>query len=314
LLKFIWTCLILLLLATPASAVDLPLLANAEVSGTQVSLRDLLSAADAARLDQLAGPIQLFQAPEPGNKRKVSRETLARLVERQVADEQLHLSGAASVTITRAGIWIEPEEMEAVLVDYLKTAAADLPGVELSLENIYLPPRFMVPTGKIAYQVIPAQPQVVGSRRLTLITRVDGQLIANQSMRVVLKARAQVVVTTTDLKRGETLTAADLQLQQMDISDLNEPFLAVDELIGKQLKQTVRQGQALQRNQLEFPPMIKRGERVTIQASNPGLMLKASGEARQNGELGDMIRVRNIGSQREVVCRVLAAGLVSVEF
>jgi flagella basal body P-ring formation protein FlgA len=172
----------------------------------------------------------------------------------------------------------------------------------------------MVPTGKIAYQVIPAQPQVVGSRRLTLITRVDGQLIANQSIRVELKAQAQVVVTTTDLKRGETLTAPDLQLQQMDISDLNEPFLAVDELIGKQLKQTVRQGQALQRNQVEFPPMIKRGERVTIQASNPGLMLKASGEARQNGELGDMIRVRNIGSQREVVCRVLAAGLVSVEF
>jgi flagella basal body P-ring formation protein FlgA len=201
-----------------------------------------------------------------------------------------------------------------VLSDYLVSAAADLPGVKLNFENIYLPPRFIVPSGKIEYQVIPAKPQVIGSRRMTLITRVDGEVVANQSIRVVLNARAQVVVTTKDIKRGESLTSADLSLAQQDISDLEEPFFAMDNLIGKQLKRTLRQGQPLQRNQVEFPPMITRGERVTIQASNPGIMLKASGEARQNGELGEMIRVRNIGSQREVLCRVVAAGLVSVEF
>ena len=301
-------------MALPALAVDLPLQASVQVADTQVLLRDLLSPADAARLEQIAGPISLFRAPEPGKVRKVSRETLARLVSRQIKPDQLRLTGAGSVTISRKGIWIEPEEMEAVLGDYLASVASELPGVTLSFEKLYLPPRFMVAAGKIEYQVIPSTRQVIGSRRLTLITRVNGEVVANKSIRVALKASAQVVVITSDLRRGETLTASSLELREQDISGLDEPFFAFEPLLGKQLKQSLRLGQPVLRRQVEFPPLIKRGDRVTIQAQNPGIQLNAMGEARQNGELGETIRVRNNSSLREILCQVQAAGLVSVEF
>ncbi len=313
-MKFTFGCLLLLLMALPALAVDLSLRASAQVADNQVLLRDLLSPADADRLEQLAGPIRLFRAPEPGKTRKVGRETLARLVRRQVKPDQLRLTGASSVTITRKGIWIEPEEMESVLSDYLAAVVRELPGVTLSFEKLYLPARFMVAAGKIEHQVIPSTRQVIGSRRLTLITRVNGKLVANKSIRVAINASAQVVVLTSDLRRGETLTASNLELREQDISGLEEPFFVFEPLLGKQLKQSVRLGQALQRRQVEFPPLIKRGDRVTIQAQNPGIRLNAMGEARQNGELGEMIRVRNSSSQREILCKVQASGLVSVEF
>lgn len=313
-MRFALTCLLLLLSVLPAAALDLPLRKSVDVGGEQVTLRDLLAPADATRLDHLAGPIELFRAPEPGMKRKVSRQTLARLVSRRIDPAQLHLTGAENVTIARKGTWIEPEEMEAALNRYLAAAAAKLPGVELEFEKLYLPPHFMVATGHIEHQVIPADPQVIGSRRMTLITRVDGEVVANQSIGVVLKARARVAVMAADMRRGETLASADLVLQQREISHLAEPFFSLDELLGKRLRQAVRLGQPLQRRQVEFPPLIRRGSRVIIRAQNHGLLLTASGEARQDGELGDTIRVRNNGSQREVLCRVLAAGLVSVEF
>lgn len=313
-MKLTYGCLLLLFMALPALAVDLPLQSSAQVEDNQVLLRDLLSPADADSLDQMAGPIRLFRAPGPGKTRKIGRKTLARLVSRQIKPDQLRLTGAETVTITRKGIWIEPEEMEAVLRDYLATVVRELPGVTLSFETLYLPSRFMVAAGRIEHQVIPSTRQVIGSRRLTLITRVNGEVVANQSIRVSIKASAQVVVITSDLRRGETLAASNLALREQDISGLKEPFFVFEPLLGKQLKQSVRLGQPLQRRQVEFPPLIKRGDRVTIQAQNPGIRLNAMGEARQNGELGETIRVRNNSSQREILCQVQAAGLVSVEF
>ncbi len=309
------TCFGLLFLfwALPALAIELPLLASAQVTDDQVMLHDLFSPEDALQLDSLIGTVKLFGAPQPGKTRKVSRETLARLIGRQVKTDQLRLSGASSVTISRKGIWIEPVEIESVLIDYLKSVRTDS-GVRLSYEKLHLPARFMVPTGKIEHQIIPSSTKVIGSRRVTLITRVNGQVVANQSLRVSIKASARVVVMASDLKRGEILTAALLKVHEQDITNLEEPFFSISPLLGKQLKQSLRFGTPVQKRQVEFPPLIKRGERVTIQARNSGLLLSAVGEARQNGELGETIRVRNKSSQREILCQVLASGLVSVEF
>lgn len=305
--------LLIILGAQPALAIELPLQANVRVGGEQVLLSDLLTPGDAARLAEISGPIRLFRAPEPGMTRKVSRQTLARLVARQVQPEQLRLTGAGSITIERQGVWIAPEEMEAVLQSYLERSAAQLPGVSLSFKTLRLPPRFMVAPGRIEHQVIPSTPEVVGSRHLTLITRVDGKVVKNQTIRVALDAQAEVLVASADLRRGDRLGENNLILQQREISRLDEPFFRLDAVEGKQLKQMIRNGQPLLRRQVDFPPLIKRGDRVTIQLSNRGMLLNASGEARQNGELGETIRVRNSSSQREILCRVAAAGLVRVE-
>jgi flagella basal body P-ring formation protein FlgA len=172
-----------------------------------------------------------------------------------------------------------------------------------------------VPTGDISHQIIPSEPGLIGSRRLTVLTRVDDQVVNNQSLRVDLVAHARVATTTRDLKRGDVLSPENLNLQAQDISQLRStPFFAMEPLLGKKLKRNLRAGETVQENQVEFPPLIERGSRVTIQARGRGLVLTAFGEARQDGELGEYIRVRNNNSQREVSARVLAAGLVSVEF
>lgn len=308
---------LLLLLMMPGTlmALELPLLPSVEVRADQVVLRDLLAPADADRLDRLSGEIRLFRAPEPGMQRKVSRETLARLIGHQIETSQLRLTGAADVTITRRGIWIEPAEIEMAITTFLAENASRFPEVTMHFESIALPARFLVPAGDVRHQIVPSEPGLIGSRRLTVITRVDDQIVKNQSLRVELVAHGMVATTTCDLKRGETLSSENLRLEAQDISQLRSaPFFALDRLLGKNLKRNLRAGETVQENQVEFPPLIERGSRVTIQARGRGLILTAFGEARQDGELGDYIRVRNNNSQREVSARVLDAGLVSVEF
>ena len=209
---------------------------------------------------------------------------------------------------------ISQQEMTELLNEFLADESERLPGVELRFTSLSLPEPFAVPAGHLEFQVIPAKPGVIGSRRVTLLTRVDGQIAANQSIRVELEALAEILVAAENLRRGEVLSEDKVSYQQQDISKLKQPLFNGDEVFGKRLKRTVRLGQPLLLQQIEFPPLIKRGDRVVIQAQRGGLMLTAAGEARENGLLDETIRVMNSNSHKEVLCRVTASGQVTVEF
>jgi len=222
--------------------------------------------------------------------------------------------GAVKQSLASTSQLITQQEMEQILDDYLTDKSMLLPNVDLRFKSINLPGAYEVPAGRITHQVIPAKPGVIGSRRMTLMTRVDGQIISNQSIRVDLEALAEIAVSTGSIRRGEILDAGSFELRYQDITKLKEPIFTVEDIIGKRLKRSVRLGEPLQKNQVEFPPVIKRGERVVIQVQSLGLMLSAAGEAKQDGSTGETIRVMNSNSHKEVLCHVVAPGLVKVEF
>lgn len=101
---------------------------------------------------------------------------------------------------------------------------------------------------------------------------------------------------------------------ELDIVGLRNPCFNMDELVGKKLKRSLRQGVPLDRNSVEFPPMVARGEMVTIILKHGSLELTARGEARQDGQEGETIRVRNTNSQRDILGRVTAPGMIEVEY
>ncbi len=226
----------------------------------------------------------------------------------------LMVCGATRQSVAKTSQLIDQREMEQIFGDYLVEQSMLLPHIELRFKSLALPNPYQVPAGRISHQVIPAKPGVIGSRRMTLMTRVDGRIISNQSVRVELEALAEVAVIAVTLRRGAILDSDDVELRYQDISRLKTPIFLVEDVIGKRLKRSVRLGEPLQRNQVEFPPVIKRGERVVIQARGQGLMLTAAGEAKQDGRTGEAIRVMNSNSRKEVLCLVVAPGLVKVEF
>ncbi|RQW24547.1 flagellar basal body P-ring formation protein FlgA [Rhodobacteraceae bacterium CH30] len=57
--------------------------------------------------------------------------------------------------------------------------------------------------------------------------------------------------------------------------------------------------------------LIRRGDRIDIIASRPGIEVRVSAEAQNHGKAGDIIRVKNLASGRVFPARVSAAGAVS---
>lgn len=64
----------------------------------------------------------------------------------------------------------------------------------------------------------------------------------------------------------------------------------------------------------ELPVIIKKGQKVLITAQSGQLFVRMTGEAQQDGILGQQIRVKNLSSDRIVYGKVVSDGEVRVDY
>ncbi len=210
-------------------------------------------------------------------------------------------------------IVVKPEQIQKYLESYLDQQRRKMPQTKLRFRHLRLPKAFAVPAGRLTCEITPSDPRVLSSSRFSLIFRVDGKAVKNIAVSATLEALAQVAITTSDLRRGAILSEEHIELAERDLNRLRAPCFNSDELLGKRLKRSLRKGEVFERSAVAFPPMIKRGGIVTITAQKGILTVTAKGLAKQNGHEGDMIRVRNISSQKDLVCKVTGPAAVTVE-
>lgn len=218
-------------------------------------------------------------------------------------------AGAAGGTTT-----IGPERIRQVLNNYLRQQQPRFPGADLRFREIQALPPFTVPAGRLSWEVTPGHPNILSSQRFNVILRIDGQVVKNISLRAVLEALAPVAVARTDLPRGAIIGPDDFDMVTMEIGSLRQPCLDEDALVGKKLRRGMTMGSVFSQAMLEIPPLVKRGEMVTIQARKGPLLLTARGQAQENGRDGDAIRVKNLSSNKEIIATVTAPLAVQVEF
>ncbi|MGP9823365.1 flagellar basal body P-ring formation chaperone FlgA [Ectopseudomonas khazarica] len=117
------------------------------------------------------------------------------------------------------------------------------------------------------------------------------------------------------IERGQTITRDHLQLQEVNIGKASRGFYAdVDEVVGQGAKRRIRAGQLIAPNLLSAPLLVRRGQQVSIVASQDGISASATGEALANGREGEVIRVRNLGSQKVIEAQVVEEGVVTSTF
>ncbi len=130
---------------------------------------------------------------------------------------------------------------------------------------------------------------------------------------VKLSARRQVLVTSRPLSRGATLSAADVRIEEKDVTMARGAYLTdVAQLNGKILKRTVPEGRLVTADLLNDQDIIKRGQRVTLMVEQSGFMVQMAGTALSDGTINERIRVENTSSQRTVEGIVRSPQMVEV--
>lgn len=124
-----------------------------------------------------------------------------------------------------------------------------------------------------------------------------------------------VLVTAAIIDRGQVLGAGDLKLQAQNIARAHHGFFTrPEQVIGQGARRRLRAGQLLTPQVLSGAQLVKRGQQVRISASRDGIQASTPGQALANGQQGEVIKVRNLSSEKVIQARVIEAGVVSSTF
>lgn len=203
--------------------------------------------------------------------------------------------------------------LEAQLFEQLRAA---LPGSDdYVLEQATLPDNIVLPAGGWSVRFdFRLPPRGIGRATYTayLFDRASGET-QRFSGTVTIDREATGLTVTRLVRRGETLGESDVQLLPTRLSLLPRGALDQIELaVGGEARRELRPGEWLTDQVLSTPNLLKRGQAVTMRLERGPLVITAPGVVQQPGGLGELVRVQNAQSKKEVYARVLSNDEVQV--
>ncbi|GAB4393021.1 MAG: flagellar basal body P-ring formation chaperone FlgA [Gammaproteobacteria bacterium] len=130
---------------------------------------------------------------------------------------------------------------------------------------------------------------------------------------VQVRVKQQVVVAAKPLARGERISESDVKFEEYNVKLLRGGYFQDTKLIiGKILKQPVYAGRPITANALVNPFVIQKGETVKIIAEVGTINVEMLGIALSSGLTGDIIKIRNLRSQRIIDAKIIGPKKVSV--
>ncbi len=236
----------------------------------------------------------------------------ARLRLKGVPVDSIKIKLPEVVKIKREGIRITKKDLEAIAKRCIKKNNPW--GSRLRILKVKATKDLILPKGKLSYscQMINSP---LGNFSVPIIFRLNGEIISRTWVMAKTRLVTPVVVARYPIMRGEIITKDKLKIIKRDITGLPEGiFLSKDLLVGKRAKINIGIGKIIYKNMVEIPPAVKRGQRVLIVAESDTLRVTAPGVAKENGRIGDLIKVQNLLSKKVVVGKVMDAQTVKVRF
>jgi flagella basal body P-ring formation protein FlgA len=199
--------------------------------------------------------------------------------------------------------WPSPWEPRTVIKKYLQD---HYPWAEIEILDISGEVSSPVPPEKILLIQGP-----LGRAMFSLIFQSGEKAVVQAHIR----ALDWVVTSRRPLKKSQFIQKEDIYLALMDVRRMPRDALTrLEPAWGKTMTQSIGANMPLVESNLGDLPLIKKGQRITLIASAPGLKITVPGEARQDGFPGQTLRVVNLTSKRDVQGIPLDEHQVSVEF
>lgn len=155
------------------------------------------------------------------------------------------------------------------------------------------------PTDSISIDLTNARPQ--GLSELSVkVSDQAGRVKRSSKIRAQLMIEVEVPVATRRLESGDLLSD-NVRWEWRDASRVSGDRLTKMDLSNRRVKVAIPSGDIVTVSRTELPQLVSRGDRVTIHVVGDGIKVSGMGIAEQSGSRGQMIRVTNLDSKKEVV-------------
>ena len=217
--------------------------------------------------------------------------------------------------VARAKPVVTPEQFRQVLVDEFRDRYS-LENVDLAVRVVFPKTPIRVPAGNLRMKLVRNPTEIrTGRRAFRFGLHVDNRLIKTVNIVAEVAAQTDVVTPLHWIKNAHIIRAEDLSVTKVALPSLGHSFIRDPfGAVGKKALRPLPPHRPILQNFLASPPVIRKGDRVIIEARQGGLIVQTVGLAKASGQPGETIPVVNRTSGREVLGKILRAGLVEVLF
>ncbi len=296
--------------------------------GSIVCLGDLADVlgADADEQHRLSA-IHLFSTPATGTNVVVTtREVTDRLAVTGIDISRHVLSGANRISVRGPALIKEKSadppvsdslrsqaesRVRTVLIDYLAQVAEATRAWQIQPELSDAQVRAICRSGAKP-MVTGGNPPWTGSQQFTItLTTADSSQQITVSAAIV--AAAPIVMATRAIARGERLAAADVRLAVPEVFPAGADTLSdLENVIGREVKRSLSANSPVSADDIQSPVVVRKRDVVTVYVRSPGIRIRTTARATEDGALGDLITVESLTERNTFFARVSGAQQVEV--
>jgi flagella basal body P-ring formation protein FlgA len=242
-------------------------------------------------------------APTPGHARVFQTAELRRIAEVNHIDAEL--------TNNACFVWPMRKVPQDILLGSMRRSFGSRQ-VEIELIDSSLWP---APEGEISF---PLSSLALSTSGISLWRGYVGYA-SNRHFEIWARVRIYVkemhVIAAEKLPAGQPLRASQLKAGSYEGAiTRNQPFTAVDEVVGLMPRFDISAGKTLTRDLLDFPKEVERGDTVTVASEAGHARVEAECVAEEGGRIGAVIPVHNARSGRKFRALIQAKGKAVVAF
>jgi len=132
-------------------------------------------------------------------------------------------------------------------------------------------------------------------------------------LRVHISIQQNIVYSKRFINRGTVISKDDLVVNKIEVSSVNTQFYQYPKnIIGKVAKRNISLGKRISASSIKPAIVVKRGQNVMIIAKISGLVIRTKGLALSDGVIGQIVKIKNSQSKRELQATVIAPNTVKV--
>jgi flagellar basal body P-ring formation protein FlgA len=206
----------------------------------------------------------------------------------------------------------EVSPIEARLTEFIRQMYDDQEGIRIKFTNLHQYIRDKAQTKNIAFAKVPD----ANGEGICLVE--TGEKNGRPQMAYVpfkVSLKKKLFVTKRDLKKGDVIRSTDLSVRETLLTGPGTAYPSnIEEVQGKVVRKDVPGGTVLTCALLDERQSVQKGELVDIIAKGKALLVQAKGRVLEKGKIGDVVRVKNIDSGKDILAKVIGSDAVTVEF
>jgi flagellar basal body P-ring formation protein FlgA len=303
--------------AAAGNVMEIRLKSSAEVGGRVVRLKDVSTLSHGQKgMSERLGRINVSEAPFPGKSRWVTVKQVQMGLRRSGVDAaRYRILSSGPTRVRRRALQVKAQRICDAVKRHVQANAPWRPD-QMKIKPITYSQDVTVADGRLSFQVkSPKYSDWLGSIPFKVLVFVDGKIAKKVTVPATIEVWSDVALAAIPLGKYQIIEAKHVRIEQMNLARVPEnAVLHIEQAVGSRTNRNIAANSILRGDQLELPPVVKRGDVVQVVAESKRMKICVKARAKESGAKGKTIQVQNLRSKKTIYAQVLDSQTVQVEF